>query len=85
MKPRIVEPAAERTEEDEMSTSVSPTTITDHELEQVERANATTATPVVFIHGLWLLPSSWANWADFFKPGRLRAADAGLARRSGNG
>ena len=25
------------------------------------------ATPVVFIHGLWLLPSSWANWADFFK------------------
>ena len=22
---------------------------------------------VVFIHGLWLLPSSWANWADFFK------------------
>jgi non-heme chloroperoxidase len=50
-----------------MSTSVSPATITDHELEQVERANATTATPVVFIHGLWLLPSSWANWADFFE------------------
>jgi hypothetical protein len=49
-----------------MSTSVSPTTITKHELEQVERANATAATPVVFIHGLWLLPSSWANWADFF-------------------
>jgi non-heme chloroperoxidase len=49
-----------------MSTSVSPTPITEHELEQVERANATTATPVVFIHGLWLLPSSWANWADFF-------------------
>jgi pimeloyl-ACP methyl ester carboxylesterase len=22
---------------------------------------------VVFIHGLWLLPSSWANWAEFFK------------------
>ena len=21
----------------------------------------------MFIHGLWLLPSSWANWADFFK------------------
>jgi hypothetical protein len=32
--------------------------ITEHELEQVERANATTATPVVFVHGLWLLPSS---------------------------
>jgi non-heme chloroperoxidase len=49
-----------------MSTGGSPTTITDHEREQVERANATTATPVVFIHGLWLLPSSWANWAELF-------------------
>jgi non-heme chloroperoxidase len=67
MKPTIVKPAAERTEEDEMSTTVSPTPITDRELEQVERANATTATPVVFIHGLWLLPSSWDNWADLFK------------------
>ena len=33
----------------------------------VEAANASGTTPVVFIHGLWLLPSSWANWADFFK------------------
>ncbi len=66
MKPTIVEAAIERTEEDEMSRTVFPTPITDHELEQVARANATTATPVVFIHGLWLLPSSWANWADFF-------------------
>jgi non-heme chloroperoxidase len=49
-----------------MGTNVSATSITDRELEQIERANATTATPVVFIHGLWLLPSSWANWADFF-------------------
>jgi non-heme chloroperoxidase len=49
-----------------MSTSVSATSISDRELEQVERASATTATPVVFIHGLWLLPSSWDNWADFF-------------------
>jgi non-heme chloroperoxidase len=49
-----------------MSTTVSATPITEHELEQIERANATTATPVVFIHGLWLLPSSWANWEDFF-------------------
>jgi pimeloyl-ACP methyl ester carboxylesterase len=22
---------------------------------------------VVFIHGLWLLPSSWSNWADLFR------------------
>jgi len=49
-----------------MSTTVSAIPIAEHELEQVERANATSATPVVFVHGLWLLPSSWANWADFF-------------------
>ena len=36
-----------------MST-VSPMAITEHELQQVERANATTATPAVFVHGLWL-------------------------------
>ena len=67
MTPTIVEPAVGRTEEDEMRTSVSATSITDHELEQVERANATTATPVVFVHGLWLLPSSWAPWAALFE------------------
>jgi non-heme chloroperoxidase len=50
-----------------MSTSVSATSITDHELEQVERANATTAMPVVFVHGLWLLPSSWEPWAALFE------------------
>jgi non-heme chloroperoxidase len=50
-----------------MSTAVSPTPITEHELEQVERANATTAMPVVFVHGLWLLPSSWEPWAALFE------------------
>jgi non-heme chloroperoxidase len=49
-----------------MSGIVSPTTIIDQELEQIRQANASQATPVVFVHGLWLLPSSWANWADFF-------------------
>jgi non-heme chloroperoxidase len=63
----IVESAVKRTEEDEMSTTLSPTPITEHELEQVERANATTATPVVFVHGLWLLPSSWEAWATLFE------------------
>ena len=42
-------------------------TITDHEAEQVERANATGRTPVVFVHGLWLLPSSWDRWAELFE------------------
>jgi non-heme chloroperoxidase len=42
-------------------------TTSERETRQVEQANASGKTPVVFIHGLWLLPSSWANWADFFK------------------
>ena len=50
-----------------MSTTVSPASISERELEQIERANATTATPVVFIHGLWVLPSSWANWENLFE------------------
>ena len=50
-----------------MSTTVSPTPITEHEAAQVERANATKATPVVFVHGLWLLPSSWDRWVTLFE------------------
>jgi non-heme chloroperoxidase len=34
--------------------------------EQIEQANASGRTPVVFIHGLWLLPSSWDGWAAQF-------------------
>ena len=50
-----------------MSTTVSPTTITEREFAQIERANATTGVAVVFIHGLWLLPSSWDAWATLFE------------------
>jgi pimeloyl-ACP methyl ester carboxylesterase len=42
-------------------------TITQGEAGQIERANATGRTPVVFIHGLWLLPSSWDRWAAVFE------------------
>jgi non-heme chloroperoxidase len=42
-------------------------TITEHELEQCERANRTGRQPVVFVHGLWLLPSSWDRWAKLFE------------------
>src|SRR5258706_4294791 len=42
-------------------------TITEHEAQQVERANATNAQPVVFVHGLWLLSSSWNRWANAFE------------------
>src|SRR6476660_5423944 len=41
--------------------------ISERESREIEAANASDTTPVVFIHGLWLLPGSWANWADFFK------------------
>src|SRR5215510_15616687 len=41
--------------------------ISEREKREVEVANTSGTTPVVLIHGLWLLPSSWANWADFFK------------------
>jgi pimeloyl-ACP methyl ester carboxylesterase len=33
----------------------------------IEAANATGRIPVVFIHGLWLLPSSWDRWATVFE------------------
>jgi pimeloyl-ACP methyl ester carboxylesterase len=41
--------------------------ITQRETQQVEQANASGKTPVVFIHGLWLLPSSWDRWAALFE------------------
>jgi non-heme chloroperoxidase len=33
----------------------------------VGRANASARPPVVFIHGLWLLPSSWDQWIAMFE------------------
>ncbi|MER5911200.1 alpha/beta hydrolase [Streptomyces sp. NPDC001982] len=39
---------------------------TAEELEQIARINAGDRTPVVFVHGLWLLPSSWDRWAAVF-------------------
>jgi non-heme chloroperoxidase len=42
-------------------------TSTSVELDQIREANASGLTPVVFIHGLWLLPSSWDRWATVFE------------------
>ena len=50
-----------------MTTATTEQTITEREAAQIERANASGATPVVFVHGLWLLPSSWDNWVTFFE------------------
>jgi pimeloyl-ACP methyl ester carboxylesterase len=35
--------------------------------DEIDQVNATGRTPVVFIHGLWLLPSSWDRWAAVFE------------------
>jgi non-heme chloroperoxidase len=43
--------------------------ITEHEQEQVEAANESGRPPVVFVHGLWLLPSSWDRWRTVFDEG----------------
>jgi non-heme chloroperoxidase len=48
-----------------MTANPQPTHPTD--AEQVDRANATGRTPVVFIHGLWLLPNSWDRWGPVFE------------------
>jgi non-heme chloroperoxidase len=43
------------------------TTITKHEQNQVDKANDSGNRPVVFVHGLWLLPSSWDRWTRVFQ------------------
>jgi non-heme chloroperoxidase len=50
---------------------------TEHEQQQVEQANSSKRTPVVFIHGLWLLPSSWDRWAEVFEQAGYTALTPG--------
>src|SRR5215469_12269276 len=52
-------------------------TVQDWEIAQVERANATSRPPVVFVHGLWLLPSSWDRWAALFEEAGYVTVKAG--------
>jgi pimeloyl-ACP methyl ester carboxylesterase len=42
-------------------------TLTDAEQHEIERANELGLTPVVFVHGLWLLSSSWDKWRALFE------------------
>lgn len=42
-------------------------TLTTQELEQIQRANASGLHPVMFTHGLWLLPNSWDRWVGLFE------------------
>jgi non-heme chloroperoxidase len=60
-----------------MSTTVEQAAITDYEAEQVAKANASGKTPVVFVHGLWLLPSSWDRWAELFEEAGYAAVQPG--------
>ena len=41
--------------------------VTACEEAEIERANASGLTPVVFVHGLWLLSSSWQRWRELFE------------------
>jgi non-heme chloroperoxidase len=52
-------------------------TISKYEQEQIDRANETGLEPVVFIHGLWLLPSSWDRWATVFEQAGYTALTPG--------
>ena len=57
-----------------MSTS---STTSVHDAAQLERANASGRIPVVFVHGLWLLPSSWDRWVGLFESAGYSAIAAG--------
>ena len=41
--------------------------LTEHETAEIERANASGLRPVMFVHGLWLLSSSWDRWRGVFE------------------
>lgn len=41
--------------------------LTSQELQEIEQANESGRQPVMFVHGLWLLPSSWARWRMIFE------------------
>lgn len=45
----------------------APPQLTQSELDDIARANATGLRPVVFVHGLWLLSSSWDRWRAVFE------------------
>ena len=54
-------------------------TITERETQQIDEANGSGRTAVVFIHGLWLLPSSWDQWRQAFEQAGYRDTDTVVA------
>jgi non-heme chloroperoxidase len=57
--------------------TAAETAVTARELALVDRANESGRTPVVFIHGLWLLPSSWDAWTSDFEEAGYTALTPG--------
>ena len=53
------------------------TDLMEYEAEQVATANASGKKPIVFVHGLWLLPSSWDRWAEYFEAAGFSTVTAG--------
>lgn len=49
------------------STPSTAEAISPSERAQIQRANVCGLHPVVFVHGLWLLPGSWQRWAEAFE------------------
>ena len=43
------------------------TVLTTHEQQEIDRANTSGVQPVVFVHGLRLLASSWDRWRALFE------------------
>jgi len=43
------------------------TVLTAHEQQEIDHANTSELQPVVFVHGLWLLSSSWDRWRALFE------------------
>ncbi|WP_062465123.1 alpha/beta hydrolase [Demequina soli] len=55
-----------------MTTASSTPTITTHEREQIDAANATGGPAVILIHGLWAVADGWHPW-------QARLAERGMA------
>jgi non-heme chloroperoxidase len=48
-----------------LNTPIAP--LSAREQSEIEQANQSGRRPVVFVHGLWLLPSSWDPWRAMFE------------------
>lgn len=50
--------------------------LSEREEREVEQANMSARVPVVFVHGLWLLASSWDPWVELFEQAGYAAVAA---------